>query len=81
MKHKKLQKLLLDAALKTDPQNEGMSVLNAEFADAIYGGRVIASDCPVKSGPCPDLTSCGTYATDCNGKCGVNFVKATPLVL
>lgn len=50
-----------------------VEMINVRNAALLYGGLInTTSECPVKTGPCNDLTSCGSYA-ECSGKCGIKI--------
>jgi hypothetical protein len=76
MKSQNLKKILLKTTLlKAEAE---ITVLNTEYLQNLYGGRALPSECTTKSGACPDLTKCGTYGVECNGKCGTNNSTITP---
>lgn len=75
MKNPKLKKLINEQRrlhLESFLSDE-VEFLNVRDAAFLYGGMLhITSECPVKTGPCNDLTSCGSYV-ECSGKCGIKI--------
>lgn len=80
MKNKTLKELLMSKSSSMDglfSDNVECRILNLDYLEYLHGGAKEYSECTTHSGSCSELTSCGTYGSDCNSKCGLKFSETS----